>query len=101
MCDSNLGNKVRILTQLLNQNQNDQCQLLITLARLLEDKEKEKVWNVMAARKMILAALETHHPNVDTTKATEQWRQDHKEANEKLRKDRDKSSENRIIPYFS
>ena len=101
MCDSSLGNKVRILTQLLHQNQNDQCQLLISLVRLLEDKEKEKVWNVMTARRMILTALETHHPHVDTARASEQWRLDHKEANEKLRKDKDKPSENRIIPYYS
>lgn len=93
-----LSNKVRILTQLLNHNQSDQCELLVTLARLLEDRSKDQAWSIMTARKLILSTLNTHHPHINIARASEQWRQDHKDENEKQRRDRDQAPE---IPYYS
>ena len=97
--NDNPDNKVRILTQLLNHNQSHQCDLLVTLVRLLEDKGDERAWSVMTARKLVLSTLEVHHPHVNISRACEQWRQDHKEENEKQRKNKDdKAGE---IPYYS
>ena len=98
MCDDNhLGHKVKILTQLLNRNTQDQCELLVTLARLLE--EKDNSWNILAARRTILTYLDTHHPHVNISKASEKWRQDHKAENDKSRGgERDKAP---AIPYYS
>ena len=84
MSDS-LGNKVKILTQLLNQNQTDHSELLITLTKLLEDKDRDQSWNILTARRIILNALDTHHPHVDIGRAFDQWKQDHKDENERHR----------------
>ena len=50
-----------------NQAQIDQAELLIHLTKLLEDKTKEKSWNIITARRLILSTLDTHHPHVNIT----------------------------------
>ena len=86
-----LSNKVRVLTELINQQQNENCELLLALTKLLEDKSRERDWKVITARRMILSALGTHHPHVDITNNLLTLTQDHKLENERHRKDRTKT----------
>ena len=84
----NLSNKVKLLTQLVDQANSDQSELLIALTKILEDQSKEQGWAILTARRMILASLDTHHPNIDITNSWQRLKIDHNEENERRRKDR-------------
>ncbi len=91
-----LASKIRLLTQLSEQTNLDQSEVLSALLRVLEDDARTVNWRVLSARRMILATLDTHFPSVDTAGAMERWRRDHKAENDKQMRERD---DNKIIPY--
>ena len=93
----NLCRKIRLLTLLTNQTQVDQADLLTQLTKLLEDKTREKGWRVITARRLILEALNTHHPHIDIDINLKRLNEDHKAENEKHRRDRTSSPEHIYI----
>ena len=98
MCDNTrLASKIRLQTQLLDQNNTDHSEILSALLKVLEDGGKSHAWRTLSARRMILASLDTHHPHLDISKAMDRWKKDHKEENEKQLGE----SAKRIIPYYS
>ena len=94
--NARLASKIRLLTQLVEQANLEQSEVLDALLRVLEDDARTLNWRVLSARRMILATLDTHFPSVDTSGATERWKKDHKEENDKQMRERDA---NKIIPY--
>ena len=79
-----LGNKVRLLHQLLDTNNEEQVHLLTSLLRTLEDKS-QGAWCNMDARRMIIAFLSVHHPYVNTAADQERWENDRCEENTRRR----------------
>lgn len=98
MCDNTrLASKIRIQTQLIEQYSQDQGEIMSALLKMLEDSSKSQAWRILSARRMILATLDTHHPNVDISKEMDRWKKDHKEENERQQGE----IKRRIIPYYS
>ena len=97
----NLCSKIRLLTLLNNQAKNEQVDLLTLLLKLLEDKTKERGWNIITARRRILETLNTHYPHIDITNNLTRLKEDHKAENEKHRRDRTSSPEHIYISHYS
>ena len=102
MVEESLRNKVRLLTELLKHTQSEQVDLLLQVNKVLENKTiHEKNWSNLTARKMILSSIGTHYPGVDIIKSMELWRQDHKEENDRARKERAKTPDKQTQVYIS
>ena len=97
----NLCKKIRLLTLLSNQTQGDQADLLMHLLKLLEDKTKERGWNIITARRLILESLNTHHPHIDIDINLKRLKEDHKAENEKHWRPRASSPEHIYIAHYS
>ena len=82
-----LGNKLRLMNQLVDLNSNDQVVLLTSLLKVLDDKSQSTVWCNLDARRMILAFLSIHHPYINTAAEQEKWDHDQRKENSKRSQD--------------
>ena len=76
-----LGNKLRLMNQLVDLNSDDQVVLLTSLLKVLDDKSQNSVWCNLDARRMILAFLSIHHPYINTAADQEKWDYDQRKEN--------------------
>lgn len=67
-----LGNKVRLLSQLMDLNNDVQVNILTSLMRVLEDRSLG-AWSNLDARRMILTFLFIHHPHISIAADQERW----------------------------
>ena len=75
-----LGNKVRLLNQLVDLNSDVQVNILTSLMRVLEDRSLG-AWSNLDARRMILTFLSIHHPHINIDADQERWENDRHNEN--------------------
>lgn len=75
-----MGNKLRLMNQLIELNSVEQVELLMSVLKVLSDNSQDSMWCNLDARRMILGFLMIHHPYNDASSEQDKWDNDRRDA---------------------